>query len=478
MIDHRPLAHLLPRSGWTNDPIGPVHWRGRTHLFNQVNPAGPYWDRPHWGHFVTDDLVHWQHREIALSPDADGPDADGCYSGCITVVDDTATMFYTGARGRAPDQVQTTCVARSTDEHLDVWIKEPTNPVTSAPDGVAPDAFRDPFVFRDGDRWLQMVGVALPGVGGAVMLYTSPDLVSWELLGPMLTAADLPGDLWTGEMWECPALLRTPNGDALLISVHDGADATYHAAAIVGSFQGDRFEARNVHRFDHGPDLYAPCLHIAPDGRAIVWGWSWEARSAQRQQESEWAGVLTLPREVSVVDDEVTMVPLPEIDRLRASERTFTRTATPDGWLATGAEGDALDLHLTVQRAVDTVALRIRRSPDGTEHTEIGFDLSAGQVWLDRDAASLDDQALGGRYEAPVPRPDGPVEIRVIVDRSIVEVFVADHVALTARVYPTAPDSTGIEVVGAQDGAVDLRVWELGSVWGQEPTVAPAALIG
>ena len=467
MIDHRPLAHLLPESGWTNDPTGPVYWRGRTHLFSQVNPTGPFWDRPHWGHFVTDDLVHWQRRAIALSPDPDGPDAEGCYSGCVTVVGDAAMMFYTGARGTGADQVQTTCMARSTDDQLDVWVRDAANPVINAPDGVAADSFRDPFVIRDGDRWLQLVGAALPGVGGAILLYSSDDLINWKPLGPMLTAAELPGDMWTGDMWECPALLRTAQGDALFISVHDGADATYHAAAIVGRFANDRFQATNVHRIDHGPDLYAPCLHVAPDGRAIMWGWSWEARSIARQQEAGWAGVLTLPRKVTVLDGEVVTSPLSEVDRLRGGARAIERIPTDDGWVAAGAGGDALDLLLTLGADRDEVSLRVRRSPGLEEHTTIGVDRRSGRVWVDRDHASLDDEVDGGVFTAPVRLPDGPLEIRVVVDRSIVEVFVTGGVALTTRIYPTRSDSTGVEVVGppASDVAVELRVWDLSSVW-------------
>jgi beta-fructofuranosidase len=233
---HRPIAHLLPVSGWTNDPIGPVRWRGRTHLFSQVNPAGPFWDRPHWGHFVTDDLVHWERRPIALSPEPDGPDADGCYSGCVVVIDGVATMFYTGAAGPpGRSQIQTTCVARSDHGALDRWTKDPANPVTRAPEGIRDDSFRDPFVWRDGDRWMQMVGAAIPDSGGAALLFESRDLVTWDPLPPLLTAAELSGDEWTGDMWECPALLRTDGGDALLVSVHDGEQTTHHPVTIVGS---------------------------------------------------------------------------------------------------------------------------------------------------------------------------------------------------------------------------------------------------
>ena len=33
----RPACHLLPPRNWMNDPNGPIVWRGKVHLFYQVN---------------------------------------------------------------------------------------------------------------------------------------------------------------------------------------------------------------------------------------------------------------------------------------------------------------------------------------------------------------------------------------------------------------------------------------------------------
>ncbi|MGP1673704.1 MAG: hypothetical protein ACTS8Z_00640, partial [Candidatus Limnocylindrales bacterium] len=92
----RPRYHLTPPSGWMNDPNGPIFVDGRLHVFYQHNPDGPYWDRVHWGHAVSDDLVRWEHWPIAIAPETDGPDSFGCWSGCVVDADGTPTMLYTG----------------------------------------------------------------------------------------------------------------------------------------------------------------------------------------------------------------------------------------------------------------------------------------------------------------------------------------------------------------------------------------------
>jgi beta-fructofuranosidase len=473
MPEHRPQAHLRPEHGWTNDPIGPVRWQGRTHLFHQVNPEGGYWDRPHWGHVVTDDLVRWHRRPIALSPSPDGPDADGCYSGCVVTDGEAAVMFYTGARGPlGKSQQQTTCVARSDDPLLDRWTKDPGNPVTLPPEGAAAlVGFRDPFVWKEHGRWWQLVGSGIRGVGGAALLFSAADLSSeWYHEGPLLVASDLDGTEWTGSMWECPALLRGPDGDALVISVHD-EETTHHPLVILGHVEGTRFVPSTSHRLDLGPELYAPCLYVDGTGRVIMWGWSWEARSAARQREEGWAGVLSAPRQLTIEGDRVCVAPLPELAQLRGQRLEVGRVPTADGWLAAGVDGDTLDLELDLRTSDEPVELRLRRAPGMEEVTRLVLHRGRGEIWFDRNDASLDPSAAGGRFGGRVARTDLDRGVRVVLDRSIVEVFVGGRVALTARIYPTRDDSTGVELAGAEDavGAAQLRAWSLGSIWADDP---------
>ena len=106
---HRPAYHFVPPSNWMNDPNGLIHWRGQYHLFYQYNPNGAFHGTIHWGHAVSDDLVHWRDLPIALEPTPDGPDKDGVYSGCAVDRDGVPTLMYTGVR----PQVQ--CIAEPVD---------------------------------------------------------------------------------------------------------------------------------------------------------------------------------------------------------------------------------------------------------------------------------------------------------------------------------------------------------------------------
>jgi beta-fructofuranosidase len=468
MPEHRPLAHLCPERGWTNDPTGPVRWNGRTHLFHQYNPAGPYWDLPHWGHFVTDDLVTWERRPIALTPSPQGPDADGCFSGCVVVDGTEAVMAYTGVVGpHAPGQQQATCLARSTDPMLDHWIKDDTNPVTTAPAG-ADLGFRDPFVWREEGRWWQAVGAGSRASGGSVRLYSSTDLREWTEEEPLLVKADLErldATVWTGSTWECPVLVRGVDLDVLLLSIHD--DRSHHPLAVIGTLEAQRFRPIRMQRLDLGPDVYAPCVLQQSDGTAISWAWSWEARSAERQRDAGWAGVLTFPRILEVRADQLHVRPLPHLAELREAALPVERRPTDEGWTAPDVRGDVLDLEIDLGPEADTIDLHVRQSPDRAETTIISVDRPNRRLRLDRSRSSLAPDVEAGIHDGELAG-DQPVEhVRVLVDRSIVEVFVDDRTALTARIYPSRSDSDRIEIVGTPRAvsAVTVRAWTLGPLW-------------
>jgi beta-fructofuranosidase len=54
------------------------------------------------------------------------------------------------------------------------------------------------------------------------------------------------------------------------------------------------------------------------------------------------------------------------------------------------------------------------------------------------------------------------LSLRVFVDRSVIEVFDASgRVTLTTRVYPTRPDSIGVEAFCREGRIERLDVWEM-----------------
>jgi sucrose-6-phosphate hydrolase SacC (GH32 family) len=455
----RPQFHLTPYQGWMNDPNGLAAWRGRYEVFFQYHPPAPYWGPMHWAHARTGDLVRWRNLPIALYPDppATPADASGIFSGGAVVDGETLHAFYT----RYTDPAAHPGATPETVEHVTTtdgatFVPDPANPVVAAAPPGSAAGFRDPKVVPDpaGDGWLMVVGSG-DGGRGKVQLYRSADLSRWTHAGVLLE-----GDGTTGAMWECPALLRIGGTDVLLVSV-DGATRWF-----TGRLVGDRFEQRATGLLDAGPDFYAT-QDVSGADRPVVYGWMdhWGAREPTRV--NGHAGAFSLPREVFVTPGGgAGSRPVAEVATLRTSvaaawgqPRTVTGTADV-------TRGRELDLEV----ALDVGAATAPRAgldllASGEDATTLRYDRAAGELVLDTTRSGYGST---GVYRAAV-RPDagGVLRLRVLVDRSSVEVFAADGTALTARVYPRYAESDAVRVV-AEGGAVPvaaLRAWRMGSAW-------------
>lgn len=470
---HLPAAHLRPPRNWINDPNGLVFHDGYYHVFYQYNPHGAEHADMHWGHFRSRDLLTWEPLPIALTPTPGGQDADGCFSGNAVSDGDRLTAYYSAYRRERWSQPVTT--AESRDGGLtfrprgDLLIPQPPEDCTM---------YRDPYVWREGERWRMLVGAALADGRAAVLRYESPDGEEWTYHGPFnaLPPQPIAGTGYTtGEGWECPQYLPLGGGRGLLIvsswnsSGDPGCVIAHAGREHDGAFHAD---TGTTVLFDHGPDFYAPALLRAPGERWLLWGWSWEACEPSWPIERGWAGVLTVPREITLTEhNRPSQQPAAELLDLRAEHVIHAR-----GRLETGQSGELgtlprsfdLTAHLDTQ---GEAGLRLVTSADGSEYLDIRHDRASGQLVVDRDHASLDPRARGGSYRLPCPA-DKPLDLRILIDHSIAELFTSTGQTLTVRFYPVGEGPWHLQAHAAPDARLQYTVdaWNLRPLTFKEPS--------
>jgi beta-fructofuranosidase len=446
---HRPQYHFLPAANWMNDPNGPIYWQGKYHMFYQYNPNGAFWGDMHWGHAISDDMVHWKHLPMALAPTPGGPDKDGVFSGCAVVDNGVPTVVYTSVNP------ETQSIATSSGD-LTEWKKFAGNPVIAAPPaGLEVTGFRDPAVWKEGDTWLMALGSGFRSKGGAVLLYESKDLRHWNYLHPLATGRMKPGasakdPVDSGEMWECPDFV--PLGGKHLLVISTERVVKY----LLGRYEDRHFIPETTGGIDHG--LYYAARTLTNTGtntgdRRILWGWVTEGRSADAQRAAGWSGVMSLPRELSLYGAQVQMRPAAEVETLRGKH------------LGADAEGDCLEIRAEIDTGgAPQAGLKLRAAPDASEQTLVYYDRAQRLICVDRSRASTNTAADRSMQSGPFLLGRGePLRLHVFLDGSVIEIFANDRFCLTARVYPDGPRSTGLGLYSTGGAAkmVSFDAWQM-----------------
>jgi beta-fructofuranosidase len=433
-----------------NDPI-PFFWNGKYHIFFQYAPEWPENSIKHWGHVVSRDAVHWEELPIALSPTPQSPDANGVWTGCVVEHESTFYAFYTGITDSG-NQVQ--CLATSND--LIHWEKSPRNPIIATQPPGFGKCFRDPHVWKEGERWLMLIGSELPEKrGGAGLLYVSDDLHHWEYLHPLATGRTEE----TQYDWECPDFF--PLGDR-----HVLLSSRTHTFWQSGGYANERFTEERFGVAESTLFYAAKTLRDAND-RRLLWGWVREARDAEQQRAAGWSGVLSLPRVLSLSDDGVLhQKPLPELERLRGRHRHFENVhlggAKPEMEVLDGVAGKALELIVRFAASEPStpgarfMGVKVLCDAEGNDGMECLYDVSTqtfGHVLSEWDTDKI-SFAL---------KPGEPLELRLWIDGSVVEVFVNDRAAWTWRYYPGSEQQQYMALVarGGTATAEIIDVWKL-----------------
>jgi beta-fructofuranosidase len=478
----------MPPSAWLNDPNGPLHWKGQYHLFYQYSPVISNFGPKYWGHAVSRDLVHWKNLGIALAPTPGGPDKNGCWSGSAVIANGVPTLVYTGAtwsaenefseraKGLIPERQLVAVAVDPSDVNLKKWSKISENPVlTAPPPEMKAVGWRDPSLWKEGDTWYMVIGSGEIGQGGMALLYRSRDLRKWTYLHPLAVAKPDPNTQdatrpWNA-MWECPEFFFLQGEPVLLLARGNGY--------LTGTYADHRFQQTREGQIDYGTAAYAQKTMEDGNGRRIWWAWIREKRSDQAQKVAGWAGVMSLPRLLTLRSDgSLGVEPVPELKVLRRKPRRIgNRKISPNGpLLLEHGESDCVEIEVEIELGGSRqVGVRVRSTADGSEQTLIGYDRNSREVFCDTTRSSKDSETDGrppflpGRASERGALSLGeaePLRLRIYIDASVIEVFANGRASLSDRVYPVDPASLGIGLF-AKGGTARVRsmtVWELSPI--------------
>lgn len=493
---YRPAYHFVSPESGLNDPNGLCFWKGQWHLFYQGYP--PEDPRPHWGHAVSNDLVHWRDLPYAIYPVPE----EACWSGSTLVESDRVIAMYHGYRAG-------NMVATSSDPLLLNWDKVGGRTVIPQPGPIwepatgteaiagshgrtvpagAVNFVYDPCIWSKDGVYYSLSGGALPqGQTGrrarAEFLFRSRDLATWEYLHPFVE-----GDVFglVGDDGACPYFW--PIGDRhILLHFSHMSGSKY----LIGDYdtRRDKFVAAAGGSFTFGSwtpgGVHAPSA--APDGKG---GLTAIFNINVGKPTPGWNQIMSLPRRLTLIGrDELGIEPAGDIASLRGAHQRIAPQALPANRevVLETVRGNAMEIAAEIEpQNAAMVELNVLRSPGREEYTRIAFFKGrgyrdwarhAGWDWDQVQAATdslvtvdtsfssqLPDVLSRAPETAPIHlRPGEPLKLRVFIDRSVVEVFVNGRQCVALRVYPGRADSLGVSLrAQGQDAAlIALDAWQL-----------------
>ncbi len=361
--------------------------------------------------------------------------------------DGQVIAFYSAYDATA--KYQSVVKAVSADGGFSFGPSVPAVPDPAAAEGIA--FFRDPFVWRDGDRWQMVVGAGTTTDTASARIFESADLAEWVPAGVMAAMPRQVTDAGdTGAMWECPQVATFGEQDVLIVSPWA---AGCELMQVLTLSELGKPTPPVVGRLDHGENFYAASvLRSSPFG-VVVWGWATEARSAEWCVEADWAGMLTLPRSISMRSDgTVASHPLPALAALRQHHVELLRDVSGD--LVASDLTAQSEVRLDLASGPERSAVRARMRFGSDEHLDVTIDWRSGTVTVDRAHSSVDPRAHRGSvsFAEPLCATSASLTITAYFDGSIVELFTNSGRCATVRMYPTTPPPWQPPGLGYHDG--------------------------
>ncbi len=436
----RPQFHFSPARGWMNDPNGMVYYDGQYHLFFQHNPFGTSWGNMTWGHAVSTDMIHWQQRRDAIHMDRLGTIFSGSglvdhqnTTGWATDQHKPIVAVYTSAGGTSAEsqgQPFTQSIAYSVDGGHSL-TKYEGNPVLEHLVG----GNRDPKVIwhEPTEQWVMVLYLQRPRFA----FFGSPDLKSWTKLSEL----EIP------DGHECPDLFELPvDGDPentrwvvweaagrYLIGHFDGREFTPETPLLASCFGANDYAAQT---FSDIP---------SDDGRRIQIAWM----RGGRHPDMPFNQQMTVPRVLTLrtTADGIRLFiePVEELTVLRTREHGHENVVLHETPVRLErGDGELFDIQAVFELG---------------EAETVGIDVRGHRI----EYSVTDQQLTALGRQAPLKADEGRITLRILVDRTSVEVFANQGRVQVAQCFLPDRDQRELTVfaTGGPARAPSISVWEL-----------------
>ncbi|ASU36722.1 glycoside hydrolase family 32 protein [Mucilaginibacter xinganensis] len=476
----RPAYHFSPPANWTNDPNGLIYLNGVFHLYYQHNPFENKWGHMSWGHATSKDLVTWKNLPVAIPEAVSKDTVTWIYSGSAVLDKNNSSGF--GKNGRGPlvaiftaDQPkqhkESQFIGYSNDGGLSYKMYA-HNPVID----LNMRDFRDPNVFwyAPAKKWIMTVSMVDDHL---VRFYGSENLKDWTKLSDFGPAG------FTKNGWECPSLLPlavdgNPANIKWVLFVSAGGDHGPFMQYFVGDFDGVTFKSDyandKVLTVDYGDAFYAAIAwRDAPQNKKILLGWL----QSGKPETYPWKGQMSIPHDLSLKTspDGLILQQLPSAIVTNALAKYAAGKVLVKKNLNLNASAIKLsgrnrfnknaywiDAAFSINDSKIT-GFNVTEKPGSGRTVTVGYDAEKEVLFVDCTGSEKANKSPEHLVQtAPMKAVNGLVNIKLLLDKSSLEVFGNNgERVISTMIYPDK-DATGLSVFSDGKATVKLlKIWDM-----------------
>ena len=373
---YKPLFHIHPQHGLLNDPNGLAYYNGKYHVFYQWYPYDATHGMKHWAYVSSDDFVNWNREDVALIP-IESYESHGAYSGNAIEVDGKLHMYYTG-------NIKYSAEDRYAYQNLAIMNKDgkitkyENNPIVSEiPKGYTGHV-RDPKVFKIKDKYFMLLGV-------------EPKGFDYQNI--------------------------------------------YNVVYAIGNMDLDNltFEIDTMKELEKGFDFYAPQTFIK-DSQIILFAWAGMGEVLYPTDKNKWAHCLTVPRKLNIKNNKLLQMPVDELIKLRYDETSGQNTIKNNINIIENNE-NVYELNINIKN-IDSNKFGLELFSSQDEGVKLEFNKLGNIVTLDKSNFKKVFGVEYGTNRKEYINIDENTNIKVLADRSILEIFINDgEVVFTSRIF-------------------------------------------
>lgn len=469
--EYRPIFHFTkPMNGDLNDPNGLCFFKEKWHLFYQSYYSN---NIVHWGHAVSDDLIHWTDLPDAHYPN---PPETGCWSGAVCIKNDKVySMHY----GYNENWNYGMVFSYSDDPLLLNWTRLSTDKpsIRSEVDGDnLPYKVYDPFIWEEDGTFYTLSGrhdvIDNDKYIRQIYLFKSSDGLNWEYMHPFIEK-DYAGAIEDDAA--CPYFFQIKDDKYILVHFCHHLFVSKYA---IGTYdkKNKKFSIVSGGEFSKSRGLYAPTIWPIGENEFCAIFNEWGRKCT----------FMSLPRIIRECGGNVYVKPIDALKHLRGEAFTKQNVLLKNSeeYLLEDIQGREFELQAEfVKSEISSLEIRLFCAVDNAEYTSIFFMPDGGTNNMDKSMrvchgsnSVLMGDTMSSSIENPSKFPSDITElniekgekgkIQIYADRSVIEAFINDKKSIILHVAPNVKSNKIKFIAHGNDIKIDsVNFWKMKSIY-------------